>query len=98
MLSKSTWSLLVSVAFALAQPFIPVPDSWKPILGLISISFLILTIIGWLCAHSNTIQTFRHGTKGSSMLTISIVGLVGAGIAIGLWWLLIGRPSSLEEQ
>jgi hypothetical protein len=94
--SKSTWTLLVSIAWVIAQPYLPLPERWKPAFAFVSLCILAFTLVGWLFAHSENIQRFRHGPKGSRVLTVIVIGLIGAAITITLWK-FVGEPPAPAE-
>lgn len=81
----------MSVAFAIAQAAIPIPERWKPTVAFLASCFLVAAIVGWIIAHSEKIQRFRHGPNGNKMLTIGIIAVIGAGVFVALYWFM-GAP------
>jgi hypothetical protein len=77
----------VGIAWAIAQPHIPTPAGWETVFAFLSLSFLVLTAIGWIIAHSQWVQKVRRD-RGARMLTIIVIAIIGAACFVALWLLL----------
>jgi hypothetical protein len=91
--SKTTWSVLVSIAWNVAQPYLPIAERWKPIVAFLSLCFLLLTITGWVFAHSSVLGKVRRAKGAKKKMALVIVGIIGAAGFV-LLWLLVNKPAT----
>src|SRR4051812_2310200 len=94
-MSKSFWGVVLSVFFAVAIQITPVPDGLRPVLVTIAWTAVILSAIAWLVTHFDFAKSQRSPSAKTKPMMIVIVGLCGAGLAIGMW-LLIGQTTGHE--
>lgn len=96
-MSKSDWTVVVGVLFVVAT-FLGLPERlerFKQPLQLVAWICLAIALCGWLWAHVSTIQEWR--TKvGNGPITLSVIGLIGAAAAIGLF--LVWAPTHPKES
>ncbi len=101
-MSRSAWGVLVATLFAIATWVTLIPEQWRKPLVLVTWIALLLSSIGWLMAHSQRLRRKRAETKATHPMTLLVIGLAGASLAIITWLLvpkeLLAPPSETEPQ
>jgi len=92
-MSKSAWGPIVSCIFAIVLTVTPIPDSWRLHVVFLAWLFFLYALVGWGLANSERVRKFRSEKTGRSPMTFLVIAIVGAGLAILLWFLI---PQSLR--
>jgi hypothetical protein len=91
--SKATWGVVISVLFAIVVetglPF-SVSGEWLHAFRVCAATALLLAVIGWALVHVQRLHWLR-AREGMHPMIILVVGVIGAGLAIGLY--LLTRPA-----
>lgn len=92
--SKSTWGIIVSALFALATavgvPLASLPQPWLHALRAVSWTAFVLACLAWLLVHVPLLRGLRARSGANNPLVLLVVGVVGAGLAVG-FYLLTGE-------
>lgn len=89
-MSKSSWSVVVSVLFALATWIAPSEwlAAWRRPLAIMALTALVLSCLGWLMAHVSWMRRLRADRRATHTMTLLIIGCVSAAIGVGVWFLV----------
>jgi hypothetical protein len=95
--SKSTWGVVVSVAFTIVVSVTPISERWRSVIVFIAWLLLLFSSVGWLLAHVPYLRNIRTGPKGKNPMTLIVVGVFGAAVAIAMWLLIVGKSTAPRQ-
>ena len=85
--SKESWGVAVStLLFLFFDDIFVIPPSWHHAARFLKAALLAFSVAGWLLAHFRSVRKFRSQPKGNHPVTLVTVALIGALMAIGIWF------------
>lgn len=83
----------MSIAWNVAQPYLPIAEHWKSLVAFLSLCFLVLAITGWVFAHWTVLEKVRRAKGARKKMALVIVAIIGAASFV-LLWLLVNKPAT----
>src|SRR5688500_11294709 len=86
---RAVWGVRVNALFAIVAWAVPFPDRWKPLVGALTGTALVMSCLCWLAVYLEFPRRQRQHPQWRRVVELSLVALAGATLAVVFYLLLL---------